>query len=135
VSFYGGFHALKNCHADSFISLSSFRLFAVNVSSPRVDIALKSKDQFRQRVAFVLAQILAISPDAVPNQDYTEAFLSYYDIFVRNAFGNYFDVLKEVSYHPLMSFMLTYHGGLSTAYALVTRGLHQSADENFAREM
>jgi hypothetical protein len=26
---------------------------------------------------------------------------SFYDIFVRNAFGNYRDILKEVSFHSM----------------------------------
>lgn len=43
-----------------------------------------------------LSQIFALSPDAVQNAFQTEAFLTFYDIFVRNAFGNYKDVLKEV---------------------------------------
>ena len=40
-----------------------------------------------------LSQILVISEDIGPN---TEIYLGYYDIFVRNAFGNYRDILKEV---------------------------------------
>ena len=47
----------------------------------------------------------------------TEAFVNYYDIFVRHAFGNYRDVLKEVSYNPLMATMLTYLRSKSTGYS------------------
>jgi hypothetical protein len=61
-----------------------------------LDIALKAKDSLRQRVAWGLSQILALSPGSISSDDQTESFLVYYDIFVRNAFGNYFDVLKEV---------------------------------------
>lgn len=45
--------------------------------------ALTADDQLRQRVAWALAQILVISPDAIQDGIYsTEAMLTYYDIFV-----------------------------------------------------
>ena len=48
----------------------------------------------------------------------SERFLSYYDIFVRNSFENYRDVLKEVSYSPLMAESLSFLGSKSSAYML-----------------
>ena len=74
------------------------------------EIALTADDQLRQRVAWALAQILVVSPGAIDDSTVAEAFLVYYDIFVRHAFGNYFDILKEVVYSPMMSEMLTYIG-------------------------
>lgn len=65
-------------------------------------IALKAADQLRQRVAFALSQIVVISPNSIESDDLTESFLIFYDIFVRHAFGNYFDILKEVTFSPLM---------------------------------
>ncbi len=65
-------------------------------------IALSSEDQLRQRVAWALSQILVVTPNQIDEDDLSEAYLAYYDIFVRNAFGNYFDVLKEVAYSPMM---------------------------------
>jgi len=100
-----------------------------------MDTALKSQDQLRQRVAWALYQILAVSPGAIDNNRQTESFLTYYDIFVRQAFGNYFDILKEVTYSPLMSEMLTYLNGQSTGYAYIQKNRLQFADENFAREI
>jgi hypothetical protein len=64
-------------------------------------IALRAKDQLRQRVAWALYQIVPIG--AVEGFDpRTEPWMAYYDIYVRHAFGNYRDVLKEVSYTSLM---------------------------------
>lgn len=60
---------------------------------------------------------------------------TYYDIFVRNAFGNYRDILKEVSYSPMMAEMLTYRDSRSTAYLWDSRGRVEFADENYAREI
>lgn len=66
---------------------------------------------------------------------YTETFLTYYDIFVRHAFGNYRDVLKEVAYSPLMADMLSYFESKSTEYTWKRYRTRQFADENFAREV
>jgi hypothetical protein len=54
---------------------------------------------------------------------------------VRNAFGNYLDILKEVSYSPLMAEMLTYLGSKSTAYVFEKEKNVEFADENYAREI
>ena len=85
--------------------------FEVQRTSIWIDIALKAKDQLRQRIAFALSQILVVSPDSINERDNSESFLVFYDIFVRHAFGNYFDILKEVTYSPLMAEMLTYNNG------------------------
>jgi hypothetical protein len=100
------------------------------------EIALAAKDQLRQRVAWVLSQILVVTPSAVLEAEIlTEAMTTYYDIFVRNAFGSYRSILKEVSYSPLMAQMLTYFGSKSTAFTwLIYREL-EYADENYAREI
>ena len=55
--------------------------------------------------------------------------MNYYDIFVRNAFGNYRDVLREVSYSPVMGSMLTYVDSKSLSASGFV------ADENYAREI
>jgi hypothetical protein len=54
---------------------------------------------------------------------------TYHDIFIRNAFGNYRDILHEVSRSPIMSDFLTLAGSNSYAYD----GTYP--DENFAREI
>jgi hypothetical protein len=84
------------------------------------EIALWAKDQLRQRVAWALSQILVVSPTAIDDGELiTESMTAYYDIFVRNAFGSYRDILKEVSYSVVMSQMLTYYGSRSTAYTWI----------------
>jgi hypothetical protein len=99
-------------------------------------IAVAANDQLRQRVAWALSQILVVTPSAVPDADeLTEAMTTYYDIFVRNAFGSYRTILKEVSYSPLMAQMLTYYASKSTAYTWRTFGELAYADENYAREI
>ena len=65
----------------------------------------------------------------------SETYLNYYDIFVRHAFGNYRDVLREVSYSPMMAEMLSYLDSKSSAYVMRTTGSKSFPDENFAREV
>ena len=66
-------------------------------------LALSAEDQLRQRVAWALSQILVISPGGIGALITleTESWIVFYDIFVRHAFGNYRDILKEVSYSPM----------------------------------
>ncbi len=92
------------------------------------NIALNSVDQLRQRMAWSLANIFTISMD-VGFADHPDGWTSYYDSFVRNAFGNFNNILRDVSYHPLMGNYLTYTG--NKAYAV--QGSYP--DENYAREI
>jgi uncharacterized protein (DUF1800 family) len=71
-------------------------------------ITLSSQDQLRQRMAWALSQILVVTPNQINEDGLSEAYLNYYDIFVRNAFGSYRDVLKEVSQSPMMAEMLSF---------------------------
>lgn len=53
------------------------------------EIAKDGTDQLRQRMAWALAQIITTVPANIDAFDRTEAYLIYYDIFVRHAFGNF----------------------------------------------
>lgn len=99
--------------------------------------ALNAPDQLRQRIAWALSQLFVITPSDVTasSAHMTEAFVAYYDIFVRHAFGNYRDVLREVTFSPLMGEMLSYSGSRSTAYIWESEQRLEYADENFAREV
>ena len=72
-----------------------------------VNHALFDEGQLRQRVAWALYQIIPIGKPLTDNHD-VEMWLQYYDIFVRNAFGNYYDVLKEISFSDAMSEWLSF---------------------------
>ena len=97
-------------------------------------IGLYSPDQLRQRVAFALAQIPVVTINQVPGFE-DEIYLAYYDIFVRHAFGNYKDVLMEVSFSPMMNQMLTYEETKSIDYSFSRTGQEIFPDENYAREI
>ncbi|KAJ8608978.1 hypothetical protein CTAYLR_008963 [Chrysophaeum taylorii] len=93
------------------------------------NLALGARDQLRQRVAWALSHIYVVSVEDVPEaRDEIEVWLEYYDIFVRHAFGNLRDVLRDVSFSPMMAHYLTYLG--SAQYD----GNDGFPDENYARE-
>ena len=86
-------------------------------------IVLEVDDQLRQRVAWALSQIIVVTSNQIDeNLGYSEIYLNFYDIFVRHAFGNYFDILKEVSYSPMMAEMLSFVDSKSTSFVLKDTG-------------
>ena len=92
-------------------------------------IALNADDQLRQRVSWALSQIFVISETGLPgtHRQQSEVWHNYYDIFVRNSFGNFRDVLQQVSWSPMMAAYLTF---------LRNKGLWSSGtfpDENYTR--
>jgi len=93
--------------------------------------ALHNEDQLRQRVAYALSQLLVvsnISPAGRALESRGEALAHYYDILIKHAFGNYRDLLKEVTLSSTMGYYLTYVGN--------KKALGSSApDENYAREL
>lgn len=92
------------------------------------DHILTSNDQLRQRMAFALSQIVVVSDiSGVVGQD---ARADYQDILIRNAFGNYRDLLQEVTYSPAMAAWLTY---LYNVKGDPNTG--RMPDENYAREV
>ncbi len=93
------------------------------------DIMLSADDQLRQRMVFALSQIIVKS---VSNTNGTQQLRHAYfqDVLSRHAFGNYRDVLEEVTYAPAMAEWLTYmrnrKGDPRTG---------RMPDENYAREI
>jgi len=90
--------------------------------------SVNAPDQLRQRVAFALSEILVVSDvgSGIP----ANALAAYYDILVRNAFGNFRDILEEVTLSPVMG---RYLAMLGNQKASRFKGIR--ADENFAREI
>ncbi|MGB5689646.1 MAG: DUF1800 domain-containing protein [Woeseiaceae bacterium] len=107
--------------------------FMGQLHTDRVDIwfrnSLWGNDQLRQRVAFALSEILVVSQlGALQGRPFAVA--DYYDVLARNAFGNYRDLLEEVTLHPAMGVYLSMLGNEKPNPALNIR-----PDENYAREL
>ena len=91
-------------------------------------LAIDAPDQLRQRMAWALSQILVVGEAGNIHPQNNEKWLKYYDIFVRNAFGNYRDILEEVTYSPHMAYYLTYEKNQKEENGIFP-------DENYAREI
>lgn len=86
-------------------------------------------DQLRQRVAFALSEMFVVSRYGVL-WNKPLASLSYYDVLVENAFGNYRDLLGQVSLHPAMGLYLTLINSRKP-----NEKTGSMPDENYAREV
>lgn len=91
--------------------------------------SVTAPDQLRQRLAFALSEILVIS-DAGPLNNEARYLSPYYDILLDNCFGNFRDILKNVTLSPAMGVYLDMRANDETN---VATGLHPN--ENYAREI
>lgn len=92
--------------------------------------ALNAPDGLRQRVAFALSEILVIAQTTDELEDFYWGVATYYDILVNNAFGNYRDILMEVSTNPAMGHYLSHAKNRPTDAAN-----NIFPDENYTREV
>jgi uncharacterized protein (DUF1800 family) len=119
---------------------ADFRAFPPTTPRPRINnanrqiawwqLALTAPDQLRQRVAFALSEIFVVSDvnDALANN--ADGAAAYYDMLARDAFGNFRQLLEDVTLHPIIGAYLSH---LKSPKADEKRGT--SADENYAREV
>ena len=91
---------------------------------------LTGPDPLRQRVALALSEIFVVSDaqDAVASNPLGAA--NYYDMLLRNAFGNYRDLLRDVSLHPIMGAYLSHLRNEKS-----DPRIGRYPDENYAREI
>ena len=94
------------------------------------EFAIEGEDQLRQRVAFALSQIVVVSTMDEKFIHHPHAFVDYADLLQREAFGNYEDLIREVTLMPAMGLYLSHLGNEA---ADPEKG--NAADENFAREL
>lgn len=95
------------------------------------EYAFTNDDVLRQRIAFALSEILVVSQNSSFGEN-AYAFSSYYDVLLDNAFGNYYDLLRAVTFHPSMGLYLTY---MNNPKRHVDDGQVIFPDENYAREV
>lgn len=92
--------------------------------------AMTAPDQLRQRVAYALAQIFVVSDREEALFVYPRGLADFYDMLGRNAFGNFRDLLRDVSLHPAMGLFLSHvNNGKANPAA------NTFPDENYAREV
>ena len=91
---------------------------------------LVSPDILRQRMAFILSQIMVINTNSDLFEDFGGLSSNYYDMLSRNAFGNYQNLLMDVSLSPSMGLFLSHY---NNPKANPANNIHP--DENYAREI
>src|ERR1039457_1098836 len=89
--------------------------------------ALTAPDQGRQRVAFAMSEMFVIST----NSDNARAVTTYQNTLVNDAFGNFYNMMKDVTLSPGMG---AYLNMLNSAKPGTIGGVLQIANENYARE-
>ncbi len=89
--------------------------------------ALTGPDQLRQRVAFALSQIFVVSGVKVSDP---RAMVPYQKMLLNGAFGNYYDMLRNVTLSAAMGEFLDM---VNNKKADTVKGL--SPNENYAREV
>ena len=92
--------------------------------------AITGPDQLRQRVAFALSELLVVSDQSGAIEGYPIAMANYYDLLVDGAFGNYRNLLENVTLSPVMGHYLSMFKNRKPDLDANIR-----PDENYAREI
>lgn len=90
---------------------------------------MNSSDLLRQRVALALSEIFVISIESELS-DQGLGLADYYDLLLKHSFGNFEDLLYDVSLHPCMGYYLSH---LNNPREIPEENIHP--DENYAREI
>jgi uncharacterized protein (DUF1800 family) len=91
---------------------------------------MEGNDQLRQRTVYALSQILVVSQQNNTLGDQACSIAGYLDILGRHAFGNFRDILKDVTLSPAMGLYLDMKQS-----AKADPVLNAVPNENFAREL
>ncbi len=91
---------------------------------------MSAPDGVRKRVALALSEIFVVSFGSSEFNWRAHAFANYWDMLNKNAFGNFRQLLEDVTLHPAMGYYLNTKGNQkeNTATGRVP-------DENYAREV
>jgi uncharacterized protein (DUF1800 family) len=90
--------------------------------------SISGNDQLRQRVKYALSQLMVISGTTPAVQNMPRGEANYYDVLGADAFGNFRQLLQDVTLNPMMGQFLSMQGndkGNATT----------DPDENYAREV
>lgn len=104
-----------------------------SLNAPRIERwfenSLTGTDQLRQRVAWALSQIFVVSQVGAL-QNLPNATADFHDMLARNAFGDFRELLEDVTLHPAMGVYLSMLGNQKAV-----AGTNLRPDENYAREV
>jgi uncharacterized protein (DUF1800 family) len=117
--------ALPATDPQNICARDSYSLFPVQMAF--LKNALTADDQLRQRVAFALSQIFVVSGAEI---NHAYGMSRYQQIMIDNAFGNYRNLLQQVTLSPAMGRYLDMANSNKPDPA---KGI--SANENYGREI
>jgi uncharacterized protein (DUF1800 family) len=109
----------NQCNGDSICNRDNYSLYLVQ--NRFFTNAMYQPDQLRQRVAFALHEILVVSG---LNVGLPMRYVPYLQIFDQNAFGNYRDILYQITLNPAMG-----------NYLNMVDSNRSSPNENYGREI
>jgi len=109
------------CGTDAICQRDNYSLYPLQ--KQYVTNALSQPDQLRQRVAFALHQFIVVAGRDLNNNE-TSWYAPYLQTFDRNAFGNFRQVLFDITLNPGMGNYLNMAGNSRAA-----------PNENYAREL
>ncbi len=113
------------CNAALFVQNNQGEVFVQNQFWQN---SLSSSDELRQRVQYALSEQFVISGTNPQVQDMPRGEANYYDLLGTDAFGNFRQLLQDVTLNPMMGQFLSMQGndkGNATT----------DPDENYAREI
>lgn len=87
-------------------------------------------DGLRKRVALALSEILVVSTNSMEIESPMFAMAAYWDLLMRHAFGNFRELLEDVTLSPAMGYYLNTLGNLKE-----DDKTGRVPDENYAREV
>ncbi|MEO7755160.1 MAG: DUF1800 family protein, partial [Dokdonella sp.] len=92
--------------------------------------AIIHRDQLRQRVAFALSELFVVSEQNALLSQFPKGIGYHYDLLVNEAFGNFRQLLEDVTLSPAMG---VYLNMMANQRANSAQNIHP--DENYAREI
>ncbi|MFK7800462.1 MAG: DUF1800 family protein [Anaerolineae bacterium] len=94
------------------------------------DALMMGDDLLRQRVALAFSEIFVISTENSDLYSFGNGIGGWYDMLLKHAFGNFRDLLYEVTLSPIMGTFLSHAGNRKT-----NESQGRFPDENYAREI
>lgn len=91
---------------------------------------MTGEDQLRQRVALALSEIIVISTNTDDLYSAGNGVANWYDMLLEHAFGNFRDLIYEVTLSPIMGNFLSHAQNRKTDLSI-----NRFPDENYAREV
>ncbi len=91
---------------------------------------MTSSDAVRKRVALALSEFFVVSLSSLDFSWRSHAIAAWWDMLSFNAFGNFRNLLQDVSLHPAMGYFLNTKGNLKENVAT-----GRAPDENYGREV